>query len=157
MPRIRLRSVAGTLLATIGALLAAFPATALAQPSLPQIEPQVMCVTCKIPLNVADSPEATQERAFIREQIAKGSDEAQIKRALVGQYGPAVLALPATKGFQLSAYLVPIVVVVALLLLLAMLLPRWRAAARSRPRDRPLRALSAADAERLERDMRRFD
>src|SRR5882724_7539524 len=62
--------------------------------SLPTIERQVMCVTCKIPLNVAQSPQADRERAFIQGLIDKGEDEAAIKHALVGQYGPAVLALP---------------------------------------------------------------
>ena len=34
--------------------------------SLPAIERQVMCVTCKIPLNVAQSPQADRERAYIQ-------------------------------------------------------------------------------------------
>jgi hypothetical protein len=55
--------------------------------TLPIIERQVMCVTCKIPLNVAQSPQAEDERAFIQELIDKGQGEAQIKRALVAQYG----------------------------------------------------------------------
>lgn len=151
--RIGLLLVAGTMLPALVA------ATASAHtPTLPQMEPQVMCVTCKIPLNVANSPEATQERAFIREQIGKGKDEAQIKHALVAQYGPSVLSLPATKGFQLSAYLVPIAVVAALLALVATLLPRWRRATRSQERAGPAPpALNPAEAERLERDMKRFD
>ena len=104
-------------LALIGvALLALAPASlALGRPTLPALEPQLMCVTCKIPLSVADSAEATQERELIKELIAKGDGEGQIKKVLVSQYGPAVLSTPSTKGFQLSAYLVPIVVVVALI------------------------------------------
>jgi len=71
------------------------PAEAIpARTSLPVIERQVMCATCKIPLNVAESPQADRERAFIRTLIAQGRTEAQIKNALVVQYGPAVLALP---------------------------------------------------------------
>ena len=66
-----------------------------------------MCVTCKIPLNVAESPQADRERAFIRELIDEGRDEAQIKHALVGQYGTTVLALPPASGFDLTVYLVP--------------------------------------------------
>src|SRR6202171_1866384 len=62
------------------------PAGAAVRPSLPTIERQVMCVTCKIPLNVAQSPQADRERAFIQSLIEEGQSEAQIKRALVGQY-----------------------------------------------------------------------
>ena len=87
-----------------------------------------MCVTCKIPLNVAESPQADRERAFIQELIDQGQSEAQIKQALVGQYGPTVLGLPAAHGFDLAAYLVPLAAVLALLATLLTLLPRWRRA-----------------------------
>ncbi len=42
-----------------------------------------MCVTCKISLNVAQSPQANRERAFIQSLIDEGQSEAQIKRSLV--------------------------------------------------------------------------
>jgi cytochrome c-type biogenesis protein CcmH len=126
--------------------------------TLPVIERQAMCVTCKIPLNVAESPQADRERAFIRGLIAAGQTEAQIKRALVAQYGPAALGLPSTKGFDLAAYLVPIVVVLALLVLLVLLLPSWRRHARSRAGQvSQVPELSVSDANRLEADLQRFD
>jgi len=126
--------------------------------SLPQIEREVMCVTCKIPLNVAQSPQADRERAFIQSLIDDGRSETQIKDALVGQYGPAALALPSDSGFDATAYLVPLAALLALLAALAVLLPRWRRRARVQARQRrPAPALSAADAERLEADLERFD
>ena len=73
-----------------------------------------MCVTCKIPLNVAESPQANRERAFIQELIDEGRDEGQIKHALVGQYGTTVLGLPPASGFDLTVYLVPAAVVAVL-------------------------------------------
>jgi cytochrome c-type biogenesis protein CcmH len=126
--------------------------------TLPVIERQVMCVTCKIPLNVAESPQANRERVFIRGLISEGKTEAQVKDALVSQYGPAVLALPSAKGFDLAAYLVPAAVVLTLVALLALLLPRWRRHARAQAgkrTDPP--ELSAADAARLDADLDRFD
>jgi cytochrome c-type biogenesis protein CcmH len=126
--------------------------------SLPQIERQVMCVTCKIPLNVAQSPQADRERAFIQSLIDQGRSEAQIKDALVGQYGRAALALPSDSGFDATAYLVPLAALVALAATLALLLPRWRRRARAQARERaPAPALGAADARRLEADLERFD
>jgi cytochrome c-type biogenesis protein CcmH len=133
-------------------------ADAAARPSLPVIERQVMCVTCKIPLNVAESPQADRERAFIREMIDQGDDEAAIKHALVGQYGSTVLALPSDKGFDATAYIVPLVACLALLGLLLLLLPRWRRRARAQARARePAPTLSAAEAHRLDADLERFD
>jgi cytochrome c-type biogenesis protein CcmH/NrfF len=127
--------------------------------SLPVIERQVMCVTCKIPLNVAESAQADRERALIRRLIAEGKTEAQVKSALVGQYGAAVLGLPDAKGFELSAYLVPIAVILALLLLLALLLPSWRRHARERAAASApsAPALSESDAARLDADLKRFE
>lgn len=147
------------LILALVALLAAAPATlAAARPTLPALEPQLMCVTCKIPLNVADSAEATEERELIRQLIAQGKDEAQIKREMVTQYGPSVLSTPSTNGFQLTAYLVPLAVVLALLAVALTLLPRWRRAARARAQTRePAPRLTPAQAQRLEQDMKRFE
>jgi cytochrome c-type biogenesis protein CcmH len=126
--------------------------------SLPTIERQVMCVTCKIPLDVAQSQQADRERAFIQSLINEGQTEAQIKHTLVGQYGPTVLALPSARGFDLTVYLVPLAAILALLATLAVLLPRWRRHARDQAThavDAP--ALSSTDAARLDADLARFD
>jgi cytochrome c-type biogenesis protein CcmH/NrfF len=126
--------------------------------SLPVIERQVMCVTCKIPLNVAQSQQADRERAFIQSLIDEGQTEAQIKRSLVAQYGPTVLALPAAHGFDLTVYLVPLAAFLALIATLAVLLPRWRRRAReqaARVLDAP--QLSSADSARLDADLAKFD
>jgi cytochrome c-type biogenesis protein CcmH len=149
-------------LAALVVSTAMLPATATAgapRTTLPVIERQVMCVTCKIPLNVAESPQADRERALIRRSIAEGKTEAQVKSALVGQYGAAVLGLPDAKGFELTAYLVPIAVILALLLLLALLLPSWRRHARERAAVSAPSApeLSEGDAARLDADLKRFE
>ncbi len=155
------RTVALALVALlgVGALAAPLAASAAAiRPSLPVIERQVMCVTCKIPLNVAESPQANEERAYIQELIDQGQSESQIKSSLVEQYGPAVLGLPRAHGFDLAAYLVPVVVVAVLIVTLLVLLPSWRRQARAAvTRKAPAVALSDADAARLESDIARFD
>jgi cytochrome c-type biogenesis protein CcmH/NrfF len=142
----------------LAAAPAAGQATPRARTSLPAIERQVMCVTCKIPLNVAQSPQADRERAYIQSLIDSGESEAQVKRSLVGQYGPAVLGLPSASGFDLSAYLVPLVVVLAMLALLALVLPRWRRRGRAQAGVQPRAApLTPAEQARLESDIAHFD
>ncbi len=148
------------LLVLVTAVAAVACTTALAavpRTSLPVIERQVMCVTCKIPLNVAQSPQADRERAYIQSLIDEGDSEAQIKNALVGQYGPAVLGLPSTHGFDLAAYLVPLAVLVALVTGLALLLPRWRRARATRAGGSAQPKLDAGDSARLDADLARFD
>jgi cytochrome c-type biogenesis protein CcmH len=126
--------------------------------SLPVIERQVMCVTCKIPLEVAESPQADREREFIQSLIDEGRTEAQIKDALVAQYGPTVLGLPSAHGFDLTVYLVPLAVFLALLATLAVLLPHWRRHARAQAGDAgDAPPLSPTDTARLEADLARFD
>ncbi len=156
------RRALGAALAALLALASAgaTPAADAVAPraSLPRIERQVMCVTCKIPLMVAESPQADRERAFIQGLIDEGKDEVAIKHALVGQYGPAVLGLPSDSGFDLTAYLVPLAAVLVLLAALAVLLPRWRRHARAQAgAGARSPALSAADAQRLDADLERFD
>jgi cytochrome c-type biogenesis protein CcmH len=159
-----MRTAAARRIALLGALLvgASIPVAevhaAPARASLPAIERQVMCVTCKIPLNVAQSPQADRERAFIQGLIDKGDDEAAIKHALVGQYGPTVLALPSNNGFDATAYLVPLAAFLALGAALAVLLPRWRRRARAQALSSGAPpTLSATDAQRLDADLERFD
>jgi len=147
-----------TVVILAAAVMAATAANGTSPASLPTIERQVMCVTCKIPLNVAESAQASRERVLIRRLITEGRNEAQIKRVLVGEYGPAVLALPAAKGFDLAAYLVPAAVLLALAATLAVLLPGWRRRAlEQRERGQPPPQLSPEDAARLQADLDRFD
>jgi cytochrome c-type biogenesis protein CcmH len=151
------------LLALAVALLAPGAALAAAPPpraSLVDIEDEVMCVTCKIPLNIAEGPQPNREREFIRGLIAQGRTKAQIKTALVAEYGPNVLALPAGDGVGLTAYLVPLGLVVLLVAGLVLLIPRWRARTAAAAvgdtaaGDAP--ALSAADTARLDEDLARY-
>jgi cytochrome c-type biogenesis protein CcmH len=152
-----MRRLVPALLLTL-TLAAPSVAHAASRPSLPVIERQVMCVTCKIPLNVAQSPQADRERAFIQGLIDEGRSEAQIKQALVSQYGPTVLGLPKANGFDLSAYLVPLAVVLALVALMLVLLPRWRRRARAQAAALAAPApLPVDDAARLDSDLARYD
>jgi cytochrome c-type biogenesis protein CcmH len=141
--------------------LAAAPAGAVTQrTSLSAIEPQVMCVTCEIPLVVAESPAADQERQFISHLVAQGDTAAQVKRALVAQYGEGVLALPPDRGFNVAFYLIPVAVVAVALALVALLLPRWR---RNRRENPPAGGgagtppETAGETARLDADLARFD
>jgi cytochrome c-type biogenesis protein CcmH len=137
-----------------GAALAATPKT-----TLNDLEDEVMCDTCNVPLNIAESARADQERAQIRRLIAQGLTKQQIKDRLQAEYGPAILATPQHSGFSLVAWWVPIIVVAALAGLLVALLPRWRARQRAdavagAPRGPDL---SAADSRRLDEDLARYD
>ena len=149
--RVRLALVALAALA-----LLAPAAMAAERASLTEIEAQVMCPVCGTLLQLAESPQAQREKAFIRRLIAEGKTEAQIKDALVAEYGNEVLALPKGSGFNLSAYLVPIVAFIVAAIALAIGVLRWRRSGGGgtpAPTDAP----QGEDAERLDADLARYD
>jgi cytochrome c-type biogenesis protein CcmH len=159
------RGLAGMLAGLLATLLVS-PAAALAangegRASFTQIEGDVMCVVCHEPLAVAQSPEAFQERDYIRGLINQGKSRREIENDLVQQYGPAVLAKPPARGFNLLVYVIPPVAVILGVAAVAVTLPRWRrrtrqAAALAAAAPHPAGpAFSAADARRLDEDLKR--
>jgi cytochrome c-type biogenesis protein CcmH/NrfF len=124
--------------------------------SLPDIEDEVMCPICGTLLELSQSPQAQRERVFIRTLIARGESKQQIKDALVAEYGQEVLALPGDSGFDLAAYVVPILGFLAAAVALVLGVRRWRRAGRERPPP-PDRSEPAEDAERLDADIARYD
>jgi len=147
---------AALLLAFVAALLA--PAPAVAQrPSLPDIENEVMCVSCEIPLNIAESAQADQQRNFIRTLIAQGRSKEQIKTALVTEYGEDVLALPDDSGFGITAYAIPLALVALLAGGLFVLLPRWRRRTPAGIAEQDAPGLSDAESSRLDNELARYE
>jgi cytochrome c-type biogenesis protein CcmH len=115
-------------LAIVLALALAAPAAAAQKVTLNDLEDEVMCVECGTALEVSQSPVANQERVFISQQIADGRTKAQIKAALVREYGKEVLAVPDSKGFNMTLWLVPVAAVALAALGIALALRRWRQA-----------------------------
>lgn len=138
----------------------ASPALAAApQTSISDVEDEVMCPICGTLLELAESPQAERERVYVKRLIAEGKSKAEIKDALVAEYGREVLALPGGSGFDLSAYLVPAIAFAIALGGLVVGVRRWRRAGDDVDRPGPPRASGprGEDAERLEADLARYD
>src|SRR6478672_1105476 len=95
----------------LAALLATSTGAALAvaatcpKTTLADIEDEVMCPVCGVPLGLAtEAPQANRERAFIQREAEACKSKQQIKNELVAQFGDRVLALPPDKGFNVAAY-----------------------------------------------------
>ena len=142
------------LLAVLLALTLVSPAFGKAA-NFADVEDEVMCISCNVALNVAESPQADAERRYIRQLIAKGYDKEQVKQALVDVYGDNVLALPKSEGINWAAYLVPIALVATLAIALRFGLRRWRR--REPPDEVRTPDLSDDDAARLDADLALFD
>ena len=98
------------LCALVAALLAG---TATAAPSPADLESQLVCPVCGTTLDQSDAPIAQRMKRYIRQRLAAGASETQIKAELVDQFGPAVLAEPPKSGFDLLAWLVPLGILAA--------------------------------------------
>jgi len=73
-----------------------------------QIAQQMYCPVCEnTPLDVCPTQACAQWRALIREKLAAGWTEAQIKQYFVEQYGARVLAEPPREGWYMLLYILP--------------------------------------------------
>gem|GEM_PF-645777 len=108
-------------------------ALACPKTTLADVEDEVMCPVCGTPLGLAtEAPQAERERAFIQRLVDRCYDKQQIKRALVAEFGPRVLAVPPDEGTRTLSYTVPVVGVAAAFVALAFGLRRWQRARRTR-------------------------
>ncbi|HEX7277981.1 MAG TPA: cytochrome c-type biogenesis protein CcmH [Solirubrobacterales bacterium] len=153
------RRSAWALIALLLAVAAAPTGVVAQQVTLADLEDEVMCPICGTLLELSNAPQAERERALIERLIAEGETKAEIKDALVVQYGSEVLALPEGSGFNLSAYLVPAIGFVLAAVALAIGVARWRRAGgrRSGPEQPADGGPKGEEAERLDADLARYD
>jgi cytochrome c-type biogenesis protein CcmH len=144
------------------AALALLPASALAQDcpqtTLGDVEDEVMCPICGTPLGLAlEAPQAQRQRAFIEEQIAACRSKAEIKRALVAEFGEGVLALPGDEGDDdlgdVLVYVIPALGILLALGGIAFAVLRWR----GRGPGGEAAVAGGPDAARLEQDLERYE
>jgi cytochrome c-type biogenesis protein CcmH/NrfF len=149
--------ISAAALTLLAAWLAPAAGAATPQTSLSEISSEVMCPVCGTLLELAESPQAQREKAFVQRLVDEGKSKQEIKDALVAEYGNEVLALPQGSGFSLSAYVVPIVAFLVAAVALAFGVLRWRRAGRSRDGSPAAVGLSREDSERLDADLKRYD
>ncbi len=150
-------------LTTLIVLLLALAGPALAnaeqapRASLPEIEDEVMCPVCGTLLGLSHSPAAERERVYIRKLIAQGKTKDEIKDALVAEYGGQVLALPENRGIDVWAYAVPVIGFGLAALGVIWAIIAWRRRRPGPDDEGPGETPSGEDADRVDRDMARFD
>ena len=147
----------------VAALALAGPAFACKQQtSLPRLENEIMCPVCAgETLAQSDSAAAAQLRRVIQRRVKACESEGQIKRQLVAEYGTRILAAPPRHGFDLLAWVLPLVGIFAAAGVLALLAWRWT---RTREEPAPLgpaslngRPLDPELEKRLDEELARFD
>ncbi len=123
--------------AVLALLLAAPAAASERHPTLAELSHEVMCPTCKQLLELSHAPVADRIRAFIKTRIAAGDTKSEIKQRLVSEFGEAVLASPPRRGFDLLAWLLPLLGLAASATVVAAIVWRWRAGSAAAPDGEP--------------------
>jgi cytochrome c-type biogenesis protein CcmH len=91
------------------------------------IAKQLYCPVCEnIPLDVCPTQACAQWRALIRERLAQGWTEDQIKTYFAAQYGDRVLATPPARGLNWLVYVIPPLAIVGGGYILFRALRAWR-------------------------------
>jgi cytochrome c-type biogenesis protein CcmH len=157
------------LLAAVAVSLVAV-ASALAsesRPTLADLEDEVMCPTCEgQTLDQSTAPAALRVKAFIRERIAAGDSKSEIKAKLVDEFGERIRAAPPRRGFNLLAWVLPLLGLLTGAVVVGIAAWRW-----SRADGREPRAEAAAEPassngrapvdieldRRLDEELARFD
>ncbi len=139
----------------VATLALASVAGAEGPPSAAALEAELVCPTCKTTLDQSDAPVARRMKAIIRERIAAGATAAEIKQELVDQFGPAVLAEPPRRGFDLLAWLLPLVGIVLGAVVVGAIAWAWRGARRAD--DESVAPLDAESERRVDDALARFD
>ncbi len=144
-------TVAATPTATTGATPAAdtnprtadgTPATtttpaATPKTTLEEVEKELMCSTCRVPLAQSDAPQAQQERQTIERLIAEGRTKDEIIDEMVLIYSETVLIDPPEANVRTLRWLVPAIAALLGFSLVAFLVIRWRRSTRMRAHDEP--------------------
>jgi len=151
------RALAACAALVLALCLAGAAAGSEAHPTLAELEGEVMCPICHTTLDQSNSAAAQRIKAFVVRRIRAGDTKSEIKRRLVANFGPAILAEPPKHGFDLLAWLLPIVGILAGAVVLALAAWRW---SRRREPEPALAGVGRLDPElerRLEEELRRFD
>jgi cytochrome c-type biogenesis protein CcmH len=125
-PSIRVLHPRSLIVVFVALLLAlALPALALAQGEQPPpegptddevnaIAEQLYCPVCEnVPLDVCGTQACADWRDEIRQMLAQGQNEAQIKAYFTERYGRRVLATPERSGIDILLWVLPVVGLVA--------------------------------------------
>ena len=141
-------------LAAACALVAPTAVWAAEPPRAADLEAELVCPVCETTLDQSNAPVAQRMKVFIRQRIAVGDSEEQIKDALVDEFGAGVLAAPPKSGFGLLAWLIPLAALVAGAITVGLLVRTW---SRRRVPPGPERPLDPELEQKVDEELARFD
>jgi cytochrome c-type biogenesis protein CcmH len=103
------------------------PRPAITDDQVNAIAKQMYCPVCEnTPLDVCPTQACIEWRELIRDLLAEGQSEAEIKQYFVDRFGDRVLAAPPARGLNWLVYVIPPIAILAGLFILYSALRSWR-------------------------------
>jgi cytochrome c-type biogenesis protein CcmH len=121
------------------------------------MQSQLMCITCRVPIDQSESAFAQHVRDFVHQKCQAGWTSSQVKDTLVARFGEEILAAPPKHGFSLLAWLVPGAVLLTGMGIAGALALRWSRSRRGPPRSPPGGDIDAALAARIDAELAGFE
>jgi cytochrome c-type biogenesis protein CcmH len=91
-----------------------------------ELSSELRCPVCQgESIEDSRSEIAAEMRAFVRAKLAEGRTADEVKEMLVASYGEWVLLSPRPEGFNLTVYVLPIIVLLGGAALVVVLTRRW--------------------------------
>jgi cytochrome c-type biogenesis protein CcmH/NrfF len=127
-------------------------------PTQGELEAELVCPSCHVPLDESQSAVAQQMKDFIRVHIARGWTKSRIESALAAQLGDGIYGVPRKHGFDLLAWLLPLGGIALGTVAVAGGAWHW-SRGRGAPPDEPApsTALDDETERRLDEELARFD
>lgn len=125
------------------------------------IQASLICPAClddRMTVAACNDSTAEQARQDIQQKLAAGQTKEQIIAGYVAQYGEIILAIPPKKGFNLLAWVMPVVATIGGTVLVYFAVAGW---AKNHSGRKPAvglngPAVDSADEERLKEEIRKY-
>ncbi len=128
--------LAGGLWLVLFVLLILIPVTSFAELTETEVSESLTCYACPgEPLNIDRCSGGNQMRAAISSMLSEGKSKQQILDYFVAQFGDSILTTVPKKGFNLVAYLGPIVGLLVGIPVALLIIRRWGSANRQATND----------------------
>lgn len=140
----------------IALILMIAPSLAFAGTNASEVENNLMCTCgCSMALSSCECGTADKMRAKIQLMINQGKDKNQIIASFVNLYGEKVLSAPTKEGFNLTAWIIPFLVIGIVGLILYKSMKRW-SGKNPPPNVKESRKLNQEYGEKLKKELDKF-
>ncbi len=109
----------------VALILMIAPSLAFAQTTVRKVESNLMCYRYLMTLSSCESSMGDEMRAKIKSMINQGKDKNQIIASFVSLYGEKILIVPSKKGFNLTVWITPFLVIGIVGLILFKSMKQW--------------------------------